>query len=202
MRGSRKFCQRGSNFDNVFLVDERWEDPNTTISRPSSARQRNAIKMAKLTMGIQYLDGVSLACNIECWLGSFVFFLGIWTRNAKKPYIFVIFQGGGGAGSAPCEVFSRRGPFAYAICTKSQCTGVRDRNTSSKNSVDTHGTALNLVCRTINKTSLKWCLTGGPIVAAFITISCTIYSVISYVLYPILLILVPYRIILMTIVGT
>ena len=36
MRGSRKFCQRGSNFDlflYIFcLVDEEREDPNTTIS--------------------------------------------------------------------------------------------------------------------------------------------------------------------------
>ena len=32
MHGSRKFCQRGSNFDNVFLVDEGWVDPNSTIS--------------------------------------------------------------------------------------------------------------------------------------------------------------------------
>ena len=47
MRGSRKFCQSGSNFDNVFfLVDEGREDPNTTISGPSLARQRNAIYMA------------------------------------------------------------------------------------------------------------------------------------------------------------
>ena len=55
MKGSRKFCQRGSNFDNVFfpfLVDRGWgggggggvKDPNTTISGPSSARQRKAIK--------------------------------------------------------------------------------------------------------------------------------------------------------------
>ena len=42
MLGSRKFCQKGSNFDNVFLVEER-EDPNTTIIGPSLARQRNAI---------------------------------------------------------------------------------------------------------------------------------------------------------------
>ena len=45
----KKFCQRGSNFDNVFfvlffLIDEGREDPSTTISGPSSARQRNAIK--------------------------------------------------------------------------------------------------------------------------------------------------------------
>ena len=33
MRGSRKFCQRGSKFDNIFLVDEGKEDPNTAINR-------------------------------------------------------------------------------------------------------------------------------------------------------------------------
>ena len=45
MRGSRKFSQRGSNFDNVFaLVDVRREDPSTTINGPSSARQQNTIK--------------------------------------------------------------------------------------------------------------------------------------------------------------
>ena len=31
MRGSRKFFQRGSNFDYIFLVDEGREGPNTTI---------------------------------------------------------------------------------------------------------------------------------------------------------------------------
>ena len=48
MRGSRKFYQRGSNFDKVFciLVDEGWKDPNTTLSGSLSARQQNAIKMA------------------------------------------------------------------------------------------------------------------------------------------------------------
>ena len=50
MRGSRKFCQRGSKFDVVFccvfLVYERIEDPNTAINGPTLARQRNAIKMA------------------------------------------------------------------------------------------------------------------------------------------------------------
>ena len=47
MRGFRKFCQSGSKFDNIyFLVVEGIEDPNITINGPSSARQRNAIKMA------------------------------------------------------------------------------------------------------------------------------------------------------------
>ena len=44
MREPRKFRKRGSNFDIVFLVDEGREDPNTTISGPLSARQRNTIK--------------------------------------------------------------------------------------------------------------------------------------------------------------
>ena len=39
MRGSRKFCQRL-----FFLVDEGREDPSTTISGPSPARQQNAIQ--------------------------------------------------------------------------------------------------------------------------------------------------------------
>ena len=35
MRGYRKFCQRGSNFDvYLFLDDEGREDPTTTISGP------------------------------------------------------------------------------------------------------------------------------------------------------------------------
>ena len=43
MPGSRKFCQRGTNFDVFgcfFLVDEGWENPNSTISGPSSVRWR------------------------------------------------------------------------------------------------------------------------------------------------------------------
>ena len=48
MRGSRKFCQKGYKFDNVFflflfLVDEGIEDLNTAINGPSLTRQRNAI---------------------------------------------------------------------------------------------------------------------------------------------------------------
>ena len=39
-----EFCKRGSNLTTFFLVDEGREDPNTTISGPSSARQQNAIK--------------------------------------------------------------------------------------------------------------------------------------------------------------
>ena len=53
----------------------------------------------------RHLNGVSLACrcwpNIECWLGSFVIFQGIRTSIAKKPFIFVIFQGGPASSPPP-----------------------------------------------------------------------------------------------------
>ena len=32
MHGPRQLCQRGSNYDNLFLVDEWRTDPNTTLS--------------------------------------------------------------------------------------------------------------------------------------------------------------------------
>ena len=52
MGGSRKFCQMGSKLDVFlllfflffFMVDEGREETNTTISVPSSPRQRNAIR--------------------------------------------------------------------------------------------------------------------------------------------------------------
>ena len=69
------------------LFYEVREDLNGTIRVPASAR---------------HLNGVSLAerrgPKCECWLGKFVIFLWILTSIAEKPYIFVIFQGGGGSG--------------------------------------------------------------------------------------------------------
>ena len=35
-----------------------------------------------------------MAKYCKCWLGIFLIFQGIGTSIAKKPYIFVIFQGG------------------------------------------------------------------------------------------------------------
>ena len=59
----------------ALVKDEGREDPNTTISGPSTARQRNADNGPP---------------KIECWLGSFVIFQGIQTRIAKKPYCFFV----------------------------------------------------------------------------------------------------------------
>ena len=40
-----KFCERGFNSDNVFvLVDEGRDDPNTTKSEPSPAHKRNTFR--------------------------------------------------------------------------------------------------------------------------------------------------------------
>ena len=89
MRGSRKFCKRGSKFDDVFLffvlVDD-WiviQISLHCINGPSSTHLSLA--------GRRWF-------NIECWLGSFVIFQGTGNSIAKKTYIFVIFQGGGGGG--------------------------------------------------------------------------------------------------------
>ena len=46
--------------------------------------------------------------NIESWLGSFVgVFSGVWINIAKKPYISVIFQGGGGGSGSPALLWIR-----------------------------------------------------------------------------------------------
>ena len=86
MRGSRKFCQRGClNLDNVvFLVAEGRDDPNTTISRPSSSRRPLTWRFA----------GVSIIAHL-------IDYLGIRINIARNPYIFVIFQGGGSGPHVP-----------------------------------------------------------------------------------------------------
>ena len=66
MPGSRKFCQSESNFYTLFLFNEGRDDPNTTISGPSSAPDEK-----------RHLSDVSLECRywpyIKC---SFVIFRG------------------------------------------------------------------------------------------------------------------------------
>ena len=47
----------------------------------------------RLLMGRKESNQTNKQTNIECWIGNFVIFQAIWTRIAKKPYIFVIFQG-------------------------------------------------------------------------------------------------------------
>ena len=88
MRGSRMFCQSGSNFDNLFFSWWGGRGSKYHISRPLIGPPAK-----------RHLNGVSLVGrwwpNIECWLGSFDF-SGDPDQYFKMPYIFVIFQGGSG----------------------------------------------------------------------------------------------------------
>ena len=104
MRRSRKFCQRGSDFDNGFFsVDKGRDDPNTAISGPTSAHQRNACR------------------TFDCWLGNLVIFLGIRTSIARKPYSVVIFRWWGGvctpipSGSAHAHTHSLARAFTACL---------------------------------------------------------------------------------------
>ena len=85
MWGSRKFCQRWSNFDCFFfcfVVFAWWGERGSKY----------------------YFKGDILhppaKCwwwpSIECWLDTIVIFQEIRTNTAKKPHIFVIFQRGSG----------------------------------------------------------------------------------------------------------
>ena len=86
VRGSRKFCRRGSTLITFFSwwgeVGSKYDYKWATIGPPAK----------------RHFNGVSLTFrwwpNIECGLGSFVIFQEIRTSIAKKPYIFCDFSGG------------------------------------------------------------------------------------------------------------
>ena len=122
MRGSRKFCQRGALTMFSFSFFSWWGEGG------NKCYYKRAIigPPAK-----PHLNGISLVSrwwpNIECWLGSFVIFQGIGTSFAKKPYIFVIFQGGGGGVWTPCPPLWIR-PW-YASYRNSMCKQHSHRST-------------------------------------------------------------------------
>ena len=112
MRRSRKFCQRGSNFDNVFcccFFSWWWEGG-------SKYHYKRAIigPPAK-----RHLNGVSLAGpwfpNIECWFCSFVIFSG-----SGPVLLFVIFQRGSGP-PAPPPSGSAHGTYHITHCHRTTC---------------------------------------------------------------------------------
>ena len=78
MRGSRKFFQRGSNFDNVFLRLMRGE----MIQIPLCAGHHRPGSETPFKWWP----------NIECWFGNFVVLQTIRTSIGKKLYFF---KGGG-----------------------------------------------------------------------------------------------------------
>ena len=84
MRGSRKFCQRGSNSATLTIILDRV---------PLKADQ---CRPASETPFKWRFAGVHIMVHIECWFHSFENFREfqeIQTSIAKKTYIFVISQG-------------------------------------------------------------------------------------------------------------
>ena len=88
MRGSRKFCQRGSNLDNVFfsLMGEELSKYHyqRAIFGPPANRHSNGVSLA-----------YRLWPKIESWFGSFTILSGSRPVLLKKLY-FCDFLGGSG----------------------------------------------------------------------------------------------------------
>ena len=103
MRGSRTFCQRGSNVKFffcfllcfcLFVFELMW---GGWIQIPPQASHHRPARETPL-------NGVSLACwwwpNNECWLGSFMIFREPWTVLLRNT-IFLWFSGGSGPPAPP-----------------------------------------------------------------------------------------------------
>ena len=82
----------------LFLNDDERLDPDTTISGPSLVRQRNAMRQMAFLLRAD-AAGPSLNARMTT-----VIFQGIRTRIAEKPYIFMIFRGGGGVWIRGCSM--------------------------------------------------------------------------------------------------
>ena len=100
----------GSNFDIFFVVDEGWEDPNTTLSGPSSTRQRNAIEMA---FRWRADDGPTLNAGLV----ASRFFRGSGPKLLRTLY-FCNFPGGGGPPAPPPPPLD---PHMYEPSQKKLC---------------------------------------------------------------------------------
>ena len=72
MRGSRNFCQRGSNFDKFFFFFKGRDDPSK--------------------FHYKWAINVLLACKIKCWLGRF--FRGSGSVLLRNPIFLWFFRGG------------------------------------------------------------------------------------------------------------
>ena len=93
MRGSRKFCHKGSSFYcKFFLVDggKRIQIQLKVGHHRHASEKPFKWRFPCVPMMAQYW-----------WLGTIVFFQEIQINIAKKPYIFVIFQARGGGASGP-----------------------------------------------------------------------------------------------------
>ena len=72
MRGSRKFCQRGSNSDKFFFVVVVFRGERGSKNHHEQA---NMGLPAKREMSLKWrFAGKPIMAHIECWLCSFVIF--------------------------------------------------------------------------------------------------------------------------------
>ena len=115
MLGSRKFCQKGSNFDNVFFSWGKGGSKyhyNQAIFGPRAKRYLNAGQHRHANETPCHLNGVSLACrwwpNIQCWLGSFVIFRGSGPILLENAIFLCFFSGGSGHPVPPTPIWMGR----------------------------------------------------------------------------------------------
>ena len=87
---SRKFCQRGSHSDGFFSDNE-----GERIQIPLKEGHHRPASETPFKCFFCWRADDSPTLNAE------LVFQRFWTGIAKKPYIFVIFQRGGGGGSGP-----------------------------------------------------------------------------------------------------
>ena len=98
MRGSRKFCQRGSNSDNVLFLFFSFFFRGERLQRPPKAG--NYRPASKTPFQWRFAGGPIVAHGgMLTW--QLCDFQGIRTSITRKPYKFVIFRGGGGGSGPP-----------------------------------------------------------------------------------------------------
>ena len=95
MRGSRKFCQSGPTLTRFYLFFKLMR--REMIQIPLLADHQRPASETPFRLAGRWWP------NIECWIGSIVILRGSGpVLLRKEPYIFVIFQGGGGGVRTPC----------------------------------------------------------------------------------------------------
>ena len=110
MRGSRKFCQMGSNSDNVLRVFVFCFFVCLFFFCLFFCERGERIQIALKAGHHRRFAGGPMMTQ-QCW----PFFQGIRTSTAKKPYIFVIFQGGGRDPLPPLWNRACKGGIMFAI---------------------------------------------------------------------------------------
>ena len=101
MRGSRKFCQRGSNI--VFYKEKRIQIALKAGHHRPVSEMPFKWRFAGGPMGANHWMLAWQLCDFQ----------GIWTSIAKKPYIFVIYQG---------RVWTRSPPLWIRTWTVAKCS--------------------------------------------------------------------------------